>query len=322
MERPGGRIFLLIVMEQPYDRHMDDRAIFHAKLAGRVLFAPARQTLAKARTAVSERNGPSARAVHEFRKSMKRWRALLRLLEPLIGAEAKQLRIEARDAARSLAHARDGQACLDALDDLAKAGSDLPRMAEQAIRRQIQSMRRKAEAGIADKPARTRLVATVDKAAAAIERWTHEAFAFDDVAEQLVESYYRARKARPGDWEKAEPESLHELRRRVVVHRYQMEVIQPLCPKFGKNWIARAQNLRQRLGKCQDLEVLLKHTAPGASLSPWSDVLKAPIEQRLRKHRLAAGRLSDRLLSDKRKAFRRRLKAACRATKRKALTSL
>ena len=69
----------------------------------------------------------------------------------------------------------------------------------------------------------------------------------------------------PKDWRAAEPEVLHELRRRVVAHRYQMELVGPLWPKFGRVWVAEAQRLRDRLGAFQDLSVLLGFTVPHAA---------------------------------------------------------
>ena len=59
-----------------------------------------------------------ARVVHDFRKAMKRWRAMLRLLEPFLGDGGSALHDEARDLARTLAGARDVRAALDALADL------------------------------------------------------------------------------------------------------------------------------------------------------------------------------------------------------------
>ena len=55
---------------------------------------------------------------------MKQWRALMRLLEPFI-PDAVRLRQEARDHARSLARARDGQSALNAFDDLVDKGMAL-----------------------------------------------------------------------------------------------------------------------------------------------------------------------------------------------------
>ena len=46
-------------------------------------------------------------AVHHFRRAMKEWRALMRLMEPFI-PDAPRWRNDARAHARSLGHARDG----------------------------------------------------------------------------------------------------------------------------------------------------------------------------------------------------------------------
>src|SRR5215475_12825788 len=62
-------------------------------------------------------------AVHDVRKAFKRWRAILRLIAPVIGDDAELMRVEARDLAREMATARDGQAAQEALADL---GDDLP----------------------------------------------------------------------------------------------------------------------------------------------------------------------------------------------------
>ena len=53
---------------------------------------------------------------------MKRWRALMRLLEPFV-PDALLMRQQARDHARSLTKARDGQSALNAFDDVVKSGN-------------------------------------------------------------------------------------------------------------------------------------------------------------------------------------------------------
>ena len=86
---------------------------------GPALRAIARSILAHARAAMTDPERSDQDAVHNFRRSMKQWRALMRLLEPFI-PDAVRLRQEARDHARSLARARDGQSALNAFDDLGK----------------------------------------------------------------------------------------------------------------------------------------------------------------------------------------------------------
>ena len=113
---------------------MDDRPALQVDVAvGEALRAVARDVLAEARTAIADPAKSDAEAVHDFRRAMKHWRALLRLLEPFVGEEARRLRDEARDLAHALAGARNAQSALDALADLEKHGLALsPRSIEGA----------------------------------------------------------------------------------------------------------------------------------------------------------------------------------------------
>ena len=80
------------------------------------LRAIAAAILAHARTAIGDPERASEDTVHEFRRAMKQWRALMRLLDPFL-ADAARWRTEARDHARSLGTARDGQSALNAFDE-------------------------------------------------------------------------------------------------------------------------------------------------------------------------------------------------------------
>src|SRR5450756_989564 len=86
--------------------------------------AAARSILAEARRALADSELSDAEAVHEVRKALKRWRALLRLLAHPLGEQADQMRAEARELMRALSGARDAQSALDALHGLRK--TDIP----------------------------------------------------------------------------------------------------------------------------------------------------------------------------------------------------
>jgi CHAD domain-containing protein len=88
------------------------------------LLSFARDVLDEAQRALELPENTDAVAVHDFRKAMKRWRALLRLLEPIVGTETGTVRLKARDLARELAPARDRQAALDALSDVMRLRGD------------------------------------------------------------------------------------------------------------------------------------------------------------------------------------------------------
>jgi CHAD domain-containing protein len=274
---------------------------------GEALRAVARDILVEARAAIEDPAHSDAVAVHEFRRSMKRWRALLRLLEPFLGADGRRLRTEARDLARSLGGARDGQSALDALDDLAKHGLTLSARSLATMRGRIEALRQTAETVVLTPDMRLRLSATFDQAESAVERWTLHVLTFADVADRLVLGFRDARRALPGNWPETDPEDLHELRKRIVNHRYQMETVAPLWPRFGRMWVGEAQRLRDRLGRHQDLTLLTRLTQPHQPLAPWRSRLAPAIAQRMKDHVAAARRIASRLFVEKPGAFRRRL---------------
>ena len=211
----------------------------------------ARHILAEGRTAVEDRKRVEAVAVHDFRAAMKSWRAFLRLIEPHLRADERRWRTEARDLARMLAGARDAQAALDAVAD-AEQHAPSHRLSSQSwdtIRAKLEDLRSSAETASLTNAMRTRISAALDRAEARIERWPLDELSFSDVAEGLREDYRRARHLIPDDWRAASAQDLHELRQRVVVHRYQMEIVEPLWPRLGRSWVREAQKLRNRLGK-------------------------------------------------------------------------
>ena len=281
--------------------------------AGEPLCVAARSILADSRAAIEDHARPDADAVHDFRKSMKRWRALLRLLEPYLGEPGRKLRFEARDLARDLARPRDAQAALNGLDDTLKHGAKFSRRSQQTIRGRIEERRRQAETATLNTEMRARMTDYLGRAARSVDRWPVSQIGFDDIAERLTETYRRARRMIPDEWREAAADDLHELRRRVIEHRHQMELVEPLWPRLGKVWVEEAQRLRDRLGRYQDLSVLAQLTAPRQLLAPWRSKLAGPIAERQSVHLAAAARLGGRLFAERPKAFRRRLQAMWKA---------
>jgi CHAD domain-containing protein len=250
-----------------------------------------------------------ASAIHDFRRRMKRWRAFLRLLEPVLGEAAIRLRTEARDLARSLAGARDAQAALDALGDLGEDYNALPARSVATVSRRIGDIRAAAEAMTLGTTARQGLREALARTADEIELWPIQNFDFHAIAKGLTEGYRRARRARPADWSAAGAEDLHHLRQRVVTHRYQMELVEAPWPRLSRVWVGEAQRLRERLGKHQDLAVLAGLIAPKAPLARWRGKLAPAIESRQRDHIEAAMRHAGRLFAEKPQAFQRRIEA-------------
>jgi CHAD domain-containing protein len=272
-----------------------------------------RDIVASGRKAVETPDISDADAVHDLRKALKGWRAMMRLLTPTVGDEAEAMRIAARDLARETAAARDGQAALDALSDvIADCGGDLPGVPSRAratITERLATLRAGAEAVSLTPERKARICGMWTRAGAAVERWPLSRFDRTEAARQLAASYRRGRKAIPEDWTKAGSDALHKLRQRVVEHRYQMELAEPLWPKVMRLWVSEAQRLRDRLGAHQDLAVLQRLTEPHQPLARWRSRLTPLIAARQAAHAAAARRLAGRLFAETPKAFMRRLAA-------------
>lgn len=280
---------------------------------GERLAAAARAIIADARTALSDPKLSEAEAVHDVRKAFKRWRALMRLLSGPLGKPADTMRGEARDLMRALSGSRDGQAALDALADLRKSDLPVSETSMKTIEARLTKIRGESEAASFTPELRQRLGAYLEAAAASAEAWPLDAIDFDAVADELTVTYQRARQLMPDDWYAAEPEHLHDLRKRVVEHRHQMELVEPLWPRLAKVWAQEAQRLRERLGSAQDLTVFEALTAPRQTLAPWRSRLAPLIADRRMAHLKASAKLASRLFAEKPKAFRSRLGALWKA---------
>jgi CHAD domain-containing protein len=276
-------------------------------VAAQALAALLRDILASARKPLDTPDISDEVAVHDLRKAFKRWRAILRLIAPVIGHEAELLRIEARDLAREIATARDGRAAIEALADL---GDDTPTLSARSrttIQARLAEIVAKAEAQSLTPVLKTRIADVLARAANAVERWPTERFDCAEATRQLGATYRRACAAIPADWAAASVEALHQLRRRVVEHRYQMEVVDPAWPRLTRVWVAEAQRLRDRLGAHQDLALLQRLTGPHQPLAHWRSRLVPLIAARQAEHIAAARRLTGRLFAEKPKQFTRRL---------------
>jgi CHAD domain-containing protein len=276
---------------------------------GPALVAVAGEIIAEARKPLRDKSHPDAERVHDFRKALKRWRALLRLLETPIGKRAKIARGAARELARELARTRDAQSALDALTDMERIDHALSARTLASLHQRLHAMKRRRERALLSPALLRRLQLRLNSAERTFHRWPLIDVGFKDIVEGLTETYRRARRAMPNAWQDAAPEQLHELRKRVVEHRYQMELVESLWPRFGKLWVEETQRLRNRLGAHQDLAVLARLTAPRQPLAPWRARLAPLIAQRQQKHARAAARLAGRLFAERAKAFYRRLNA-------------
>lgn len=269
--------------------------------------------VAEAQDILGDGTGDPTKTVHGIRRAFKRWRALLRMLAPFVGESGHQLRIDARALARKLGGARDAQAAIDAFQDATEESEGhpvvfSPRSAETILGR-LEAQRATNETEFWNAQMRQEMSDYLAAAAAQVAQWDLSKLTFPELADMLAKTYRRARGSIPKTWDGTEAEDLHELRRRVVEHRYQMELIEPVWPRLGRIWVDEAQRLRTRLGKYQDLAVLTEKAGPHQVLAPWRSKLAPLVANRQNEHAQAARKMASRIFAEPPKAFRRRIEA-------------
>ena len=274
---------------------------------GKALTAFAWSILEEARAPLRDTTIPDTTVVHDVRKALKRWRALLRLIGPFLGKQGRALRIKARDLARGLASARDARSAVDALGDIGEEYHSLSPRTLATVRNRLDQLRIVAETAILTDTMRAHVSAELAEISEAIAHWSLAKVEFADIADGLTATYRQAYRMLPEVWARANTDDLHELRKRVVEHRYQMELVEPLWPRLGKLWVGEAQRLRDRLGRHHDLAVLAHLINTQDSLAAWRTRFAPIIRERQSDHARTAARLAGRLFAEKPSAFRRRL---------------
>jgi CHAD domain-containing protein len=168
--------------------------------------------------------GDPDKAIHEARKSVKKTRALLRLVK------GSNLNAPLREIGRSLSDFRDSAVLVETLDSLGG-----PKVA--AIRREL-VRRRKAPSS----ETLREIAATLQERAAEVKEWPLK-------KDGLEKAAGKAKKARERAEESGKADDLHEWRKRVKDQWYHVRA-------FGGKDEKKLKELQQLLGRHHDLEVL------------------------------------------------------------------
>ncbi|MFZ5491018.1 MAG: CHAD domain-containing protein [Pseudomonadota bacterium] len=200
---------------------------------------------------------PDAEAIHATRRHLKRARAVLRLLDGDLLGPAAAADAALRDAGRHLSASRDATVLGATIEML--IGLRPPAATAQALRRWHAQLRGSTDAAIAP-----------DTLAAACDalRQAREAAADidpDDAAAALwagfAASYRAGRRALRRAQAKPSARRLHDLRKALKHHVYQLRVLRPLWPAVLEAVHAEADRAAELLGEHHDCEVLRERLA-------------------------------------------------------------
>lgn len=189
-------------------------------------------------------------AIHEARKSIKKLRGLLRMVNPEARADIAAL----GDLARALSEFRDAAAAIETVDQLAVRCPQGPAALQLAELRA--ALTRKARETSVRSDAR----AACEHAIVGLRRFRRSigtwcaADSFDAIATGLERSYRRGRRALRMALVEPTGEHLHDLRKRVKDRWYQSRILEGLWTDSNPEPALR--DLQEDLGDHNNLEVL------------------------------------------------------------------
>jgi CHAD domain-containing protein len=200
-----------------------------------------------------------APAVHEARKDLKKLRAVLRLLRPVLGKRTQRREnARYRDVGRRLAGARDAAAkleCLAALRELAPGEVDVA-----APRRYVGLLETEREALSAggEEPPRSiaEAVVALEGGRAELERMRLPDDGFGLIEPGLIRVYARGRHALTGLGADPPDEAVHEWRKRAKDLWYAYRLLVSAWPEAMEPLVEEAHRLSTMLGDHHDLTVL------------------------------------------------------------------
>ena len=250
----------------------------------------------------------SDKRVHEARKELKKARATLRLLRPVLGRTVyARENTTLRDAARPLSRIRDGKVLLDSLDlVMRRFGAVARAVPTDGLRRVLQRERTHA------RKEATLLVTqrqSLQKAQERAARWAVGDHGWSVVGAGLARVYSKGRKALRRAEKDRTPTNLHEWRKQVKYLWHQLQALQPLWPGPVGELADQAHQLSGYLGDDHDLSLLRsrvlcnKESFPAASSRGALLALIDRLSTELRDKAVVLGR---RLYEEKPSAFEAR----------------
>jgi hypothetical protein len=259
---------------------------------------------------------PSARAVHEVRKELKRVRATLRLMRESMGVQAyRRDNIVVRDAARPLTAVRDARVLIETLERLdpksREANSEsrysFARRLHRALRHEQREGRQRLQPR--DLAAAARALRAVERRVKALTDTKLRRGSLDTA---LTRAYRAARKACAQARRRPHDDLLHEWRKQTKYLSSQLDIVLPLDARFAKD-LRRSKRLAECLGDDHDLALLnvkINQYLPpgGANRGDAPEKLRSRLLRRRKTLQNAAARLGGKLFATKPKRWGAKIK--------------
>jgi CHAD domain-containing protein len=257
-------------------------------------------------------SGNQDEAVHDARTSLKKIRAVLRLVRDEIDGEVfQQENVCFRDAGRHLSAVRDAAVIVETFDKLMEHFS--AQLAADAFTELRKTLRRSSTTRRVEKQKALAVVGrTISAARQRVEYWPINHDGFSALGPGVERAFKRGRRDFAVAVDQPSVENLHEWRKDVKCLWYQIRILKPIWPKMMERFEDELEVLSDYLSDDHDLAILRERVLEHAGQSddrPALETLVALIEQRRGELQVEAARLGARVYGEKSRAFVGRLRA-------------
>ena len=253
-----------------------------------------------------------ATAIHDARKSVKKERALLRLMRGAVRSRDRRAENAAlRDAARRLSGSRDAEVMIQTLDGLAERyAGQVPHHEFAALRERLDDAPLEAGNQTAARDAASELAAARER----IAGWALKRHGWAALEPGLGRTYRRGVAAFAEARDEPSDEHLHEWRKRVKDLWYELRLMSEVSGPSVRGQAKDAHALADLLGDDHDLAVLRDRLLGISGAVPADvDAVLGLLDHRRSQLQAQAVALGERVYAERPKPFVRRLRACWRA---------
>jgi CHAD domain-containing protein len=246
--------------------------------------------------------------VHAARKALKKARAALRLLRPMLGdAVYVHENLVLRDAGRCLSPLRDAKSLLGALDSL-ESGSVPGTNGIKKLRQALQTRRMQARRDLADPGTRRRCAQLVRDCRERVQSqpWSVKV---ESELTGLRKIYRKGRETFALAWHARTPEALHEWRKQTKYLQSAAQALRDAGARHLRKVVERSGDVAEALGHDHDFATLRAEVARVGMTGKGAAVLIMRIDERRAKLQHRAFAVGVKLFSRKPKKFVTRLLA-------------
>lgn len=253
--------------------------------------------------------------VHEARKSLKKVRAVIRLVRDEVGEDVyQQVNVQLRDAGRLLSDVRDAQVLSDTLERLREqTGPEIPDAGFARISSALDERRDAIRHRVlVEQDAGAAAAAEIADARGRIDAWPIDRADAKAFRSSLQRTYARGRDAMDDAYGSPGAETFHEWRKRAKYLWYHARILCPAAPGTLGELVDRTDQIGDLLGLDHDYAVLVQ-TLSSMEVLDGDDGLERSLRELVERRRFALQReaspLGLRVYAEKPGAFARRVAA-------------